>query len=178
MKRQETINSYRNVIEGHVAKAPLGSMPIQQVTADDIEGYYLALKLASSSINIHHAVLSQAFRIARKKKLISVNPMIDVERADRDDGRRTIRRFSTPARRCCSDRSTAAMHAPILRSGSIRPSRRRDGDSDSRRQGLRRFCAPAGQGYGAVTPQIRELAEKVWHYHQLGHTLSKADAIM
>jgi len=110
VKRQETINSYRNVIEGHVAKAPLGSMPIQQVTADDIEGYYLALKLASSSINIHHAVLSQAFRIARKKKLISVNPMIDVERADRDDGRRTIRRFSTPARRCCSDRSTAAMH--------------------------------------------------------------------
>jgi uncharacterized SAM-binding protein YcdF (DUF218 family) len=29
-----------------------------------------------------------------------------------------------------------------------------------------------------VTPQIRELAERVWHYHQLGHTLSKADAIM
>ena len=29
-----------------------------------------------------------------------------------------------------------------------------------------------------MTPQIRELAEKVWHYHQLGHTLSKADAIM
>jgi uncharacterized SAM-binding protein YcdF (DUF218 family) len=29
-----------------------------------------------------------------------------------------------------------------------------------------------------VTPQIRELAEKVWHYHQLRHPLSKADAIM
>jgi uncharacterized SAM-binding protein YcdF (DUF218 family) len=29
-----------------------------------------------------------------------------------------------------------------------------------------------------VTPQVRELAEKVWRYHQLGHRLSKADAIM
>ena len=29
-----------------------------------------------------------------------------------------------------------------------------------------------------MTPQVRELAEKVWHYHQLGHRLSKADAIM
>jgi len=29
-----------------------------------------------------------------------------------------------------------------------------------------------------VTPQTRALAEKVWHYHQLGHTLSKSDAVM
>jgi uncharacterized SAM-binding protein YcdF (DUF218 family) len=29
-----------------------------------------------------------------------------------------------------------------------------------------------------VTPQVRQLAEKIWHYHQLGHTLQKADAIM
>ena len=68
-------------------------MPIQQVTADDLEGHYLALKLASSSINIHHAVLCRRSG-SREEKLISVNPMIDVERADRDDGRRTIRRFS------------------------------------------------------------------------------------
>ena len=29
-----------------------------------------------------------------------------------------------------------------------------------------------------MTPQTRALAEKVWHYHQLGHTLSKSDAVM
>lgn len=29
-----------------------------------------------------------------------------------------------------------------------------------------------------MTPQIRALAEKIWDYHHVGHTLSKADAIM
>ena len=29
-----------------------------------------------------------------------------------------------------------------------------------------------------MTPQIKELAEKIWHYHRLGHTLTTADAIM
>jgi uncharacterized SAM-binding protein YcdF (DUF218 family) len=29
-----------------------------------------------------------------------------------------------------------------------------------------------------VTPEIRALAETIWDYHRLGHTLSKADAIM
>ena len=29
-----------------------------------------------------------------------------------------------------------------------------------------------------MTPRIRQLAEKVWAYHQLGHTLSKSDAIL
>ena len=29
-----------------------------------------------------------------------------------------------------------------------------------------------------MTPHIRELAEKLWSYHQLRHTLSKADVIL
>jgi uncharacterized SAM-binding protein YcdF (DUF218 family) len=29
-----------------------------------------------------------------------------------------------------------------------------------------------------VTPRLRALVEKVWGYHQLGHTLSKSDAIL
>ena len=29
-----------------------------------------------------------------------------------------------------------------------------------------------------MTPQIRELAEKLWNYHQLRHALSKSDLIL
>ena len=83
--RPSTCNTYRNVIERHVANAPLGALPIQRVTADAIETYYLGLSLSSASIDVHHAVLSAALKVARKKKLISTNPMADVDRTDRTE---------------------------------------------------------------------------------------------
>ena len=75
VNRPSTINVYRNVIEGHIAKAPLGALKIQRVTADAIETYYRGLKRSVATVDVHHAVLCRAFDVAIKKQLIATNPM-------------------------------------------------------------------------------------------------------
>ncbi len=89
INRPSTLRVYKNIIERHIAKAPLGALPIQHVTVDAIETYYMNLKLSTASVAIHHALLCRAFDVAVKKKLVESSPMrkqrIERPTEDRDE---------------------------------------------------------------------------------------------
>lgn len=79
LRRPETYRVYRSVIEGHVARAPLGLLPLQRVRALDLERYYADLKLSPGTVTVHHAVLHRALKKAVKDRLLPRNPAADVE---------------------------------------------------------------------------------------------------
>jgi integrase len=89
-RRPLTARIYKSLIETHVAKAPIGTMPIQKICATDLEGFYMTLKLAPRSIDLVHAVIHRAFKTAVRDKLLLANPATTVEdrpRASKDQGR-------------------------------------------------------------------------------------------
>ena len=80
--RPSTIVRYTNVVEALQA-ASMGSMPIQKVIAADIEAHYASTKASASTLGLHHAVLSRAFKKAKRDNLIVSNPIPDVEERPR-----------------------------------------------------------------------------------------------
>lgn len=60
-----------------------GKKRIRSITPGDIEDFYLALKqlgLKNSSILTYHTILRSLFKFAAKRKAVSPNPMLEVER--------------------------------------------------------------------------------------------------
>jgi integrase len=78
-KRPETARVYLSMIDAHVAKAALATMPLQKLRATDLEQFYATVKPAPSSINVLHAVVHRALKTAVRDRLITANPAAAVE---------------------------------------------------------------------------------------------------
>lgn len=90
LKRPETARIYSTMIEGHVAKASIATTLLQKVRPLDLEAFYAAVDLAPSSVDVLHAVIHRALRMAVRDGLIVANPASAVEhrpRASKDAGR-------------------------------------------------------------------------------------------
>ena len=73
-KRKRTIETYASVTNRHLIPA-FESIPLQKLTAGHIQHYYNTSKLASSTLEQHHAILHQALKVATiNERLINVNP--------------------------------------------------------------------------------------------------------
>lgn len=89
--RPQTARIYLSMIDQHIAKAPIGTMPLQKVRASDIEAFYASRKLSPASIGVLHAVLHRALKTAVRDRLLVVNPAAAVEnrpRVTKDHGQR------------------------------------------------------------------------------------------
>jgi integrase len=80
MRRPSTYRVYTSIIEGHIAVASIGSIPLPQLRSSDIERYLADLTGAAATITVHHAILHRALKRAIKDKLLTVNPATDIER--------------------------------------------------------------------------------------------------
>jgi integrase len=86
--RASTISRYQNILDVRLLKGPLAAKPLQKITAADIEAYYASQKVSASTLTVDHAILNNAFRKAKASKLVTANPVADVEhrpRANRDE---------------------------------------------------------------------------------------------
>lgn len=81
-KEATTIYSYRNIVEKHI-KPALGDIPVQELTIDDIEGYfYMKARnpskdkegLSLSTLQRHLEVMKGAFKYAKRYKIIHQAP--------------------------------------------------------------------------------------------------------
>ena len=73
-KRKRTIETYASVTNRHLIPA-FEDIPLQKLTASHIQHYYNTSKLASSTLEQHHAILHQALKVATiNERLINVNP--------------------------------------------------------------------------------------------------------
>lgn len=80
--RPATVVRYTNVVEA-IQAAPLGSLPLQQVRAADLETHYATAGGSASTLGLHHTVLSRALRKAARDRLIAGNPAPDVDERPR-----------------------------------------------------------------------------------------------
>jgi integrase len=80
MRRPATYVTYRNAIETHIAKAPIASILLQRLRGSHIEKYYAESTTSASSLSIHHSIFSKSMRKAVKDKLLTVTPVVDLER--------------------------------------------------------------------------------------------------
>lgn len=84
---RSTAENYEEIFKNYVAPT-LGGKRLQAIVAGDIQGLYSALalepvssgrRLKMSSVAHIHRIVAATFRAARKKRLIVVNPMEEVE---------------------------------------------------------------------------------------------------
>ena len=88
LRRPETVRTYKTLIDHHLAKAPIGALPLQKVRTSDLEAFYSTVKLAPSSLNVLHAVIRRALKIAVRDGLLVANPAaveMDRPKAESDD---------------------------------------------------------------------------------------------
>jgi len=80
LRRPETYRVYGSFIEQHVAKAPVGLIPLQKLTGSDLERFYADLTtLSPASLQVLAAIVHTALKKAVRDKLITNNPAIDLE---------------------------------------------------------------------------------------------------
>jgi integrase len=86
--RPSTQSRYENVMKLRLFTAPLAKLRLQDVTSHEIEGYYNAQKtISGATLTLDHAILHRAFRKAVKAKLITVNPVADLDERPRAEKR-------------------------------------------------------------------------------------------
>lgn len=78
-RRPETVRIYKSMIDLHIAKAGIANMPLQKVKALDLEAFYADLKMSASSVNVIHALIGRALKLAARDRVITHNPARDVE---------------------------------------------------------------------------------------------------
>jgi len=82
-RRASTVADYRGVIN-HALIPELGDTPLEDITADRIDGYRARLvdegKLSARTINKHLVMLHGIFRRAQRAYRLPVNPAVGVER--------------------------------------------------------------------------------------------------
>jgi integrase len=81
--RASTVARYQNVLDVRLLESALGKMPLQKITAVDIERYYAAQKVSASTLTLDHAILHSAFKKAKASHYVSSNPVSDVEHRPR-----------------------------------------------------------------------------------------------
>jgi integrase len=91
MKRPATYRLYCTIIEYHIAKSTVASLPLQKVRGSDLERYYAELKLAPGSVQVHHAVLHSALEKAVLDHLLTRNPAVHLERPRPSRDRAAVR---------------------------------------------------------------------------------------
>lgn len=105
-RSKRTRETYTSVTKRHLIPA-FERVPLQQLTASHIQHYYNTSKLASSTLEQHHAILHQALKVATvNERLINVNPAeLVVEKPVAKKNRETnvwnqeeVRRFLLAAR--------------------------------------------------------------------------------
>jgi integrase len=79
--RSSTYTRYQGVVENHLVPAALSAIPLQKLRGSHIEEYYATVTVGSRGV--HHTVLRRALRKAVKDRLLSKNPIVDIERAPR-----------------------------------------------------------------------------------------------
>jgi integrase len=87
--RPATVARYTGIIDGHLLKAPIAAMRLQQIRASHVEAYYASVKASSSTVALHHTILMQCFKKAVRDRLVPLNVVADVEskpRRARDKG--------------------------------------------------------------------------------------------
>src|SRR5262245_25161840 len=70
---------YAEILRLHVVPR-LGALPLQRITATDIDKLYGKLSLGPSTAQLLHSILKACFNSAVKKKLMPSNPVADAER--------------------------------------------------------------------------------------------------
>jgi integrase len=89
LKRPETTRVYLSMIEKHIAKSTIATVPIQKLRASDLEAFYATLTLSASTVTVIHAVVGRALKMAVRDRLIVANPATAVEhrpRVSKDHG--------------------------------------------------------------------------------------------
>ncbi|MBA3884574.1 MAG: site-specific integrase [Acidobacteria bacterium] len=81
--RPATLVRYQGIVANHVAKATIGSIPLQKLRASHFEAYYATIPAGSRPV--HHTVLHRALRKAVKERVLLVNPADDLDHAPRRD---------------------------------------------------------------------------------------------
>lgn len=78
-----TVERYEGIIERDLVPAPIGRMRIQQLRSTHLESYYIASSLAPPTLVVHHSILQQAIRKAKKNGIIAVNIAVDLDHKPR-----------------------------------------------------------------------------------------------
>jgi integrase len=77
--KARTHERYADMLAHHVTPV-LGTLPLQKVTARDIDKLYAGLTLGPGTANNLHGIVKAVFASAVKKKLIPANPVADAEK--------------------------------------------------------------------------------------------------
>lgn len=81
-RAETTVYAYQKIIENHI-EPELGSIPIQELKAQQIQRYYTKMakekELSKNTIRKHHDLLNTAFKLAVKQDVIVNNPIDKVE---------------------------------------------------------------------------------------------------
>lgn len=72
-RRLGTYRTYKQVIEGHILKAPIAGIRLQRLKSTDLKGYYSSLKVSGATQAQHHAILHSALKAATLEGLVSRN---------------------------------------------------------------------------------------------------------
>ncbi len=79
LRRPATYARYKGIVENHILKSALASIPLQKLRGSDIERYYADSHAAPATLAVHHAVLHRALRKAVKDRLLTVNVASDLD---------------------------------------------------------------------------------------------------
>jgi integrase len=81
--RESTYDHYTSIIQKHLLHAPIASIGLQKLRSTHIEQYYANAILSDATLMVHHAILHQALRKAKKDALIASNPAVDLDHRPR-----------------------------------------------------------------------------------------------
>lgn len=81
--KSSTLRDYRSSMNRHILPR-FGNMPINAITADDVEGFAMSLECGKTRTNNILAPIRSLFRLAKKKKVIRDNIMEDVKNLKRE----------------------------------------------------------------------------------------------
>jgi integrase len=91
LKRSETARVYLSMIDKHIAKHSIATLPLQKIRPSHLEQLYAeTTKLGPSSLTVLHAVVHKALKTAMRDQLIVSNPAAAVEhrpRPSKDHGK-------------------------------------------------------------------------------------------
>lgn len=91
LKRSETARVYLSMIDRHIAKHTIATLPLQKVRPSHLEQLYAeTTMLGPSSLTVLHAVIHKALKTAVRDQLIVANPAAAVEhrpRPSKDHGK-------------------------------------------------------------------------------------------
>jgi len=83
VNRETTVYSYRTIVNKHFLNVPFVDTPINEIQDTDIEDWWLSLDVDNNSILDYLTKMSGVFKLALKRKHITSNPMLTIDRPKR-----------------------------------------------------------------------------------------------